>query len=62
MIPGGRFTLIAIFLIATFVCSYDVYSALHGRTLAWVLAAVMAALALAMMRKIVIQDYSKSWW
>lgn len=62
MIPGGRFTLIFIFLVATFFCSYDVYSALHGRPFAWVLVAATAAIALTMMRKIVIQDYSKAWW
>lgn len=58
----GRGVLIVMFVAAALVCSYDVYYAVHGRVLSWVLAALMAIIALLCLRKLIIQDYSSSWW
>ena len=58
----GRPLLIAMFVAAALVCSFDVYWAVHGRVLSWVLAALMAAIALLCLRKLINQDYSSSWW
>ncbi|MFN2450527.1 MAG: hypothetical protein ABR508_12190 [Candidatus Baltobacteraceae bacterium] len=58
----SRVLLIVMFLAATLICSYDVFFALHGRVLSWALAALMAAVALMCLRKLVRQDYSNSLW
>lgn len=59
---GGRVTFIIIFIAATLVCGYDVFMALNHRPLSWVLAAVMALIALLTLRKLVRQDYTSTWW
>ena len=54
-----------ILVLSTLVCAYDVYAALRGRgntILAWVLAAIMALVALGALRKIIRSDYSNSLW
>jgi hypothetical protein len=58
----NRNLLLLIFLLATLVCAYDIYAALHRAPLSWVLAALMAAISLVALRKLVRQDYSNTWW
>ena len=51
-----RNTLLLFFVSALVVCAFDAYSALHGRgghvTVAWVLAGVMAIIAILILRKL----------
>ena len=58
----SRALLIVMFLGATLICSYDIYYALHGRVFSWILAVLMAGIALLCLRKLVRQDYSNAWW
>lgn len=54
-----------IFVLALLVCGYDVFAAMRGQghnVVAWVLAAIMALIALGALRKILRKDYSNSWW
>jgi len=60
-----RSFLFVIFVLSVVVCGYDVYAAMRsgGRNIiAWLLAAIMAFVALGALRKILRQDYSNSWW
>ncbi len=62
---NSRGGLLLIFILSALVCGYDVYAALraHGTGIvAWVLAALMALVALSALRKLIRQDYSNSWW
>lgn len=51
-----RSTLLLFFVAALVVCAFDTFSALHGRgghaTVAWILAAVMAIIAVVSLRKL----------
>lgn len=62
MTDRRRYFFIVLFLVSTIVCSYDIFMALHGRTVAWAMAAIMGLVCLIILRKLVIQDYSSSWW
>lgn len=56
---------ILIFVLALLVCGWDVYAALRGQGhnyIAWILAVIMALVALGALRKIVRNDYSNTWW
>lgn len=58
-------TLWLIFVLALLVCAYDVFAAVRGQghnIVAWVLAAIMAIIALGALRKLLRKDYSNSWW
>jgi hypothetical protein len=58
-------TLTVILVLALIVCAYDVFVAVRGNGhnyVAWILAAVMALVALGALRKLVRKDYSNSWW
>jgi hypothetical protein len=60
--PSG---LILIFVLSVLVCGYDVYAAVlsNGHNIvAWILAAMMAVIALSALRKLIRKEYSNSWW
>lgn len=62
---SGRGTLMIILVLAILVCAYDVYAALRGQghnIVAWVLAAIMALIAIGTARKLIRRDYTNSWW
>jgi uncharacterized membrane protein len=56
---------VLILVLSALVCGYDVYAALRsgGRNVvAWVLAALMAFVALSALRTLIRKDYSNSRW
>jgi hypothetical protein len=56
---------ILIFVLSVLVCVWDVYAALRGRGhnyVAWILAGLMALIALGALRKIIRNDYSNTLW
>lgn len=62
---SGRGFLIVIFVLSALVCGYDVYAAMRSgghNVVAWVLAALMAFVAVSALRRIIRKDYSNSWW
>ena len=62
---NSRTFLLLILVLSVLVCGYDVYAALRGgghNIVAWVLAALMAIIAVSALRKLIRQDYSNSWW
>lgn len=62
---NSRGFLLIIAVLSALVCGYDVYAALRGggkNVIAWVLAALMAFIAISSLRKLARRDYSNSWW
>lgn len=62
---NGRGFLLLILVLSALVCGYDVYAAMRSgghNVVAWVLAGLMAFVALSALRRIVRKDYSNSWW
>ena len=62
---NSRGFLLLILVLSALVCGYDVYAAVRSQgqnVVAWVLAALMGAIALSAVRKLIRKDYSNSWW
>ena len=54
-----------ILVLSVLVCGWDVYAAIRGQGhnfIAWILAALMALVAVGALRKIIRNDYSNTWW
>jgi hypothetical protein len=62
---NARSGTILIFVLSLLVCGWDVYAAIRGQGhnyVAWILAALMAIIALGAFRKIIRNDYSNTLW
>lgn len=62
---NARSGTILIFVLALLVCAWDVYAAIRGEGhnyVAWVLAGIMALVALGALRKIIRNDYTNTLW
>lgn len=62
---SGRNFLLAICVLSALVCAYDIFAAIRSggqNVIAWVLAALMAFIAISSLRKLLRNDYSNSWW
>ncbi len=53
-----RTQLIVVFIISALVCLYDVYFGLRGSVFSWILAGVMAFIALYCLQKLITHNYT----